>query len=177
MRIEVIIGIIAALIVGVLLFNGMSTEREASPPDEQPLPSKGGRGATITVVKMRNFTFEPNVVRIQPGGTVRWVIEEGSHSITAYHPENDRPLRIPKEAESWNSGILSGVGKTFERTFTTEGVYDYYCIPHEGLGMVGIVVVGEPKEGPGLSPPQGDLPEKVKEKLEELMDQAKMLGQ
>ena len=28
-------------------------------------------------------------------------------------------------------------------TFTDEGVYDYYCVPHEHAGMVGRIVVGD----------------------------------
>ena len=29
-------------------------------------------------------------------------------------------------------------------TLTVEGVYDYYCVPHEHAGMVGRIIVGEP---------------------------------
>jgi plastocyanin len=27
-------------------------------------------------------------------------------------------------------------GETYEHTFETESVYDYFCIPHEAAGMV-----------------------------------------
>ncbi|MFW5937619.1 MAG: plastocyanin/azurin family copper-binding protein, partial [Halanaeroarchaeum sp.] len=45
-------------------------------------------------------------------------------------------------------------------TFATEGTYDYYCMPHQSLGMVGRFVVGEPG-GPadGSMPEHGDVPE------------------
>ena len=36
-------------------------------------------------------------------------------------------------------------------TLTVEGVYDYFCIPHERAGMVGRIVVGE-ATGPGAEP-------------------------
>ena len=36
-------------------------------------------------------------------------------------------------------------------TLTVEGVYDYFCIPHEHAGMVGRIVVGE-ATGPGAEP-------------------------
>jgi hypothetical protein len=36
-------------------------------------------------------------------------------------------------------------------TLTVEGVYDYYCLPHEQAGMVGRIVVGQPS-GPGSLP-------------------------
>ena len=32
-----------------------------------------------------------------------------------------------------------------------EGVYDYFCLPHEAAGMVGRIVVGRPG-GPGTLP-------------------------
>jgi hypothetical protein len=43
------------------------------------------------------------------------------------------------------------VGAYFDVTFTVEGVYDYYCLPHEAAGMVGRIVVGQPS-GPGALP-------------------------
>lgn len=48
----------------------------------------------------------------------------------------------------------------FEYTFETAGTYDYFCIPHKQLGMVGRVVVGSP-EGPaaGSTSPDGIVPE------------------
>ena len=33
-------------------------------------------------------------------------------------------------------------------TLIVPGVYDYYCMPHEAVGMVGRIVVGQPL-GPG----------------------------
>ncbi|MFB6285798.1 MAG: plastocyanin/azurin family copper-binding protein [Candidatus Bipolaricaulia bacterium] len=116
------------------------------------------------------YHFEPHVVRLQPGDTVRWKLESGTHTTTAYHPANgDRPRRIPEGAEPWDSGFLTEDGSTtFERTFTVEGVYDYFCVPHEGYGMVGTLVVGEPTDGPGLSEPPSSLPETARTKIREL---------
>ncbi|HOD35479.1 MAG TPA: plastocyanin/azurin family copper-binding protein [Syntrophales bacterium] len=42
-------------------------------------------------------------------------------------------------------------GSHFEVTLTVEGVYDYFCIPHEMAGMVGRIIVGRPT-GPGSLP-------------------------
>ena len=96
----------------------------------------------------------PAGIHIAPGDTVRWVQISGFHSITAYHPRNDNhELRIPESAEPWDSDILQAQfpkpGATFEHVFTVQGVYDYFCKPHELAGMVGRVVVGEPGNGPG----------------------------
>ncbi len=132
-------------------------------------------GENVHVVRMIStddgeYHFEPHVVRLDPGDTVRWELESGAHTTTAYHPANgDRPRRIPEGAQPWNSGFLTEDGSTtFERTFTVEGVYDYFCIPHEGYGMIGTLVVGEPGNGPGLSDPSASLPETARAKIREL---------
>jgi plastocyanin len=96
--------------------------------------------------------FDPIGVHIEPGQTVRWVVQSNVHTTTAYHPKNDHhSLRIPDRAEPWNSGFLVNPGSHFEVTLSVPGVYDYYCLPHEVAGMVGRIVVGRPA-GPGTLP-------------------------
>lgn len=96
--------------------------------------------------------FDPIGLRLRPGQTVRWVLDRNVHTTTAYHPRNlHHPLRIPREAQPWNSGYLIKPGSHFDVTLVVEGVYDYFCIPHEAAGMVGRLVVGHPG-GPGSLP-------------------------
>jgi len=91
--------------------------------------------------------FDPIGLYVEPGTTVRWIVRENVHTTTAYHPNNDRhSLRIPDGAAPWDSGFLVKPGAGFDVTLTVPGVYDYYCAPHEGVGMVGRVVV---KKTPG----------------------------
>jgi plastocyanin len=90
--------------------------------------------------------FDPLGLRIEPGRTIRWInLDPGnSHTVTAYHPNNfERPLRIPEGAQSWNSDYLLP-NESFSVTLTVEGVYDFFCIPHEHAGMVGRIIVGRP---------------------------------
>jgi plastocyanin len=90
--------------------------------------------------------FDPIGIRIEPGQTIRWInLDPGnSHTVTAYHPNNfERPLRIPEGAQSWNSDYLLP-NESFAVTLTVEGVYDFYCVPHEHAGMVGRIIVGRP---------------------------------
>lgn len=114
--------------------------------------------------------FSPHVTWVENGGTVSWVLESGSHTSTAYHPENDEPQLMPDGAESWASGTLSEEGETFEHTFDSEGVYHYYCVPHEAAGMIASVIVGnpDPHDQPALEEPPADKPDGVQEKIEEL---------
>lgn len=114
--------------------------------------------------------YRPQIPWIEEGGTVTWHNERGVHNATAYHPENDRPLRIPETGEPWRSPI----GEDYTHTFDEEGVYDYFCEPHEQLGMVGTVIVGhpDPDQEPGLTEPGEDLYRDAREELTELNRQA-----
>jgi len=79
------------------------------------------------------MVFEPAVVHVQPGDTVRFVPVDPGH--------NAESLKgmIPEGAEPFKGGI----GKELAVTFAVEGVYGYNCMPHYGMGMVGLVVVGD----------------------------------
>ncbi|WP_436910099.1 plastocyanin/azurin family copper-binding protein [Halosimplex marinum] len=113
------------------------------------------------VTEGSDYYFTPLGLYVEPGETITWINESGSHSSTAYAESLDAAsvTRIPEGAEPWNSGVLSEAGATFEHTFEETGTYDYFCIPHAALGMVGRLVVGEPG-GPATEgqPPNGELP-------------------
>jgi plastocyanin len=116
------------------------------------------RAADIVEIYMRSdllgaeVWFDPIGIHLEPGQTVRWIVEGNVHTTTAYHPHNDQhSLRIPEGAPPWDSGFLVHKGDRFAVTLTVEGVYDYYCMPHEAAGMVGRLVVGTPG-GPGAMP-------------------------
>lgn len=102
------------------------------------------------VTEGSEFYFDPVGLRIEPGTTVRFVNDSGQHGTASYSPDNDKPQRIPDEAEGWSSPIFTEEGETFEVTFEEEGVYDYYCPPHEALGMVGRIVVGDAEAFPAV---------------------------
>lgn len=114
--------------------------------------------------------YDPHVVWVEEGGTITWTNESGAHSVTAYAEANDRPHRIPDAAESFDSGTLTGEGETYEVTFDQSGVYDYFCLPHETLGMIGSIIVGnpDPHDQPGLAEPQADMHETVRTKISQL---------
>jgi plastocyanin len=125
------------------------------------LPSlvRAAPAAEVVEIRMRGNAdgskvwYDPVGVLIQPGQTIRWISADpvNSHTATAYHPKNfDHSLRIPEKAEPWNSDYLLP-NETFEVKLTIEGVYDFFCIPHEQAGMVGRIIVGRPI-GPGAQP-------------------------
>jgi plastocyanin len=95
--------------------------------------------------------FDPVGILIRRSQTVRWVCDANVHTTAAYHPANEQhPLRIPRAAKPWVSDYLLP-GDIFEVVLSVEGVYDYFCAPHEHAGMVGRIIVGRPG-GPGSLP-------------------------
>ncbi|MCS7198069.1 MAG: plastocyanin/azurin family copper-binding protein [Candidatus Bipolaricaulota bacterium] len=100
----------------------------------------------VFVIEIRDHYFDPPGLTVQPHDRVVWVLKENAqgdgHTVTAYHPSYDRPLRIPPGARPWNSGVMTQLGQSYSYLFTLPGVYDYFCALHEQQGMVGRVIVG-----------------------------------
>ncbi|GBC92618.1 Plastocyanin [bacterium HR15] len=71
-----------------------------------------------------------NETVINVGDSVRWVWRSGYHTTTSYD-------------NLWDAEV-SSVQRTFTYTFNQPGTYEYYCIPHESIGMVGTVRVRIP---------------------------------
>lgn len=77
------------------------------------------------------YGFRPPAVRIDQGTTVTWTwTGQGStHNVVARHGA---------EFESEQS---SEAGHTFQQSFEEPGTVLYVCVPHEGVGMKGAIVV------------------------------------
>lgn len=171
------------LAAGAVVFGAASPLLACGVGDGNRTSGPSGSPAKAGVVTVRmggrsgELVFSPDRVRIQPGESVEWVVESAGHSATAYHPDNNATYRsrIPEVAKSWDSGLLATKGDRFQHTFPVEGIYHYYCIPHEGAGMVGAIVVGSPAEGAASTPVQPEVPEAARRKLEELITWAKSL--
>jgi plastocyanin len=110
--------------------------------------------AHVVVVQlvMRNdpsvpFAFEPNVVQVQRGDTIRF-----AEAANAVHN-----VRFIKQAPGAKLGaavvgpFLSKVGETYSLVIDgrfADGKYEYVCDPHQMLGMKGTLVVSE-RQGAG----------------------------
>ena len=79
------------------------------------------------------FGYGPAAVHVDNGATVQfeWTGEGGAHNVIS---DGEGPL------DSGSAVDTSGV--EYEHTFEEDGIYKYYCVPHEGLGMKGAIVVG-----------------------------------
>ncbi len=104
------------------------------------LPPAADPGAAEVTVRMvtdgaaGRFRFEPSIVRIRPGDTVRFVAHDPIHATKSI------PGMMPEGAVPW----WGEMGKPLEVTFTVPGVYGFKCPSHYTVGMVGLVVVGDP---------------------------------
>lgn len=122
----------------------------------------------MNVVRMTGgLKYEPAEITVKAGEAVRWKNESlVTHTVTA-DPSKARRANdasLPPGAKPFNSGDISS-GGTFEYTFTVPGTYRYFCIPHESMGMVGVVIVKpaasaagpseRPRNMPGPMPPPG----------------------
>ena len=139
----------------------------------------GSAWGEVHEVQVRNMgsngqpmVFEPALVQMAPGDTVRFVWKDMGHNASSYHPDNrGKPDLVPAGAKAWDSGFKQP-GGTFEVTMEKEGVHHYFCLPHESMGMVGMVVVGDASKGPGLDAvKKADIPPQAKAKFRKLHGQ------
>lgn len=157
-----------------------STPTPSPMPAATPSPTPDPDVAVVRMVTdNRGSYFDPKGLLLEPGTTVRFENVQGVHGTTAYHPDaGDVPLRIPESAEPWDSELFTELGATFDVTLEVPGVYDYYCRPHEMLGMVGRFVVGEALDGPGTAPLE-DIPPAARERMpavEEILARGTVAG-
>ena len=106
----------------------------------------------------RAMQFEPAFLKVAPGDTVTFIVTNKGHN-----SESILTL-MPEGAEPWKGKINEEITVTFE----TEGFYAYKCQPHLGLGMVGLIQVGDaPAE---LDPAEVEkLPQRGEDRLLELI--------
>ena len=90
------------------------------------------------VVKMLNkgaagtMVFEPALLKIAPGDSVTFL------SVDKIHNAESIPGMLPPGTTPFK-GQMS---QSLKVKFSTPGVYGYKCLPHYGMGMVGVVIVG-----------------------------------
>ncbi|MEL7832896.1 cupredoxin domain-containing protein [Fodinibius sp. Rm-B-1B1-1] len=111
--------------------------------------------------------FDPVIIEVNTGDVIQFIVREGIHTVTAYHPDNRRPQRIPTSAQSFNSGLMKK-GDQWFLTISTEGIYDYFCLPHEKVGHVGRIITGAIDTT--LNYPDENMPAVVVQKLNSEME-------
>jgi plastocyanin len=106
-----------------------------TPPMHNPPAHSPDRPTTTISIGASDNSFEPGMVNVQPGTTVRWA-NKGQHKHT-----------VTSSNGHWDSGDLAP-GATYSATFTTPGTYAYHCRHHKGMQGT-ITVGGGAGSGPG----------------------------
>jgi len=99
----------------------------------------GARAAEVEVKLLNKgadgvMVFEPAFVKIAPGDTVKFLSTDKGHnaeSIKGMLPEGATPF-------------VGKSGEDIAIKFEQDGVYGIKCLPHYGMGMVAMIVVGKP---------------------------------
>lgn len=107
--------------------------------------------------------FEPAFVAIKPGDTVKFIAVDKGHnaeSIAGMIPAGATPFK-----GKFNEEI--------EVRFEKPGLYGYKCLPHAGMGMVGLVQVGPAVNKADIAAKAAKLPGLGKKVMSGLVAQAR----
>jgi len=77
--------------------------------------------------------FEPALCKIAASDTVHFVPTDKGHNV----------LSIDGMRPDGAAALSSKPGEELTVTFDRPGVYGFECKPHAGMGMVGMIVVGD----------------------------------
>ena len=102
------------------------------------------------VTETMGFHFDPAGLHVEPGDVVLFSAETPDHAVAAYHERHGRQNRVPDSVGPITAPQIP-VGGSWRYRFETEGVYDFYCPPHQVFGMVMRVVVSDGDSVPSLS--------------------------
>ena len=116
--------------------------------------NKGASGAMV---------YEPAFVTIQPGDSVRFLSVDKGHNaetIAGMLPAGATPFK-------------GKINEEIVVRFTKPGLYGYKCLPHLGMGMVGLVQVGAASNKPQVLAEASKLPGLGKKTMATLLARVK----
>ena len=109
------------------------------------------------------MVFAPAFVVVKPGDTVKFIAADKGHNAVSL------PGMVPAGAAAFSGGI----NQEIEVKLTKPGLYAYHCVPHTGLGMVGLIEVGNASNKAALATAASKLPGLAKKRMADLLGQAK----
>ena len=78
------------------------------------------------------MTFDPPFLKVKPGDTVHFIPADKGHDVVSIKG------MLPDGAEPFKGKMSQELSVTLQKP----GLYGYHCIPHFGMGMVGLIEVG-----------------------------------
>jgi pseudoazurin len=114
--------VVAATLLAGMAFGALSA---AAAEHQVQMLNKGTYGP---------MAFEPSFLKIAPGDTVRFLATDKGHNV----------LSIEGMSPNGAAPFKGKMNEDITVTFDQPGVYGFECKPHYGMGMVGLIVVGDP---------------------------------
>lgn len=111
-------------LAAVLIALGMAATAADAAEFEVKMLNKGAKGTMV---------FEPDLLQLAPGDSVRFVATNKGHNA-----ETIKGM-VPDGAATFAGKMNEEVLVTFDQP----GLYVIRCKPHYGLGMVGLIAVGD----------------------------------
>ena len=76
------------------------------------------------------MVYSDDIAHINSGDTITWLPTSKGHNV-----------EFKAGPDGWEIPKKSKMNKQYSYTFEQPGVYYYWCTPHKGMGMIGLVVV------------------------------------
>jgi pseudoazurin len=111
-------------LVAALIALGLATAAANAAEFEVKMLNKGAKGTMV---------FEPDLLKLAPGDSVRFrPVDKGHNAET-----------IKGMTPEGATAFIGKMNEEFVVTLDKPGLYGIRCKPHYGLGMVGLIVVGD----------------------------------
>ncbi|HEX8413567.1 MAG TPA: pseudoazurin [Sphingomicrobium sp.] len=136
---------------GLVLAAAPATAREY----QVKMLNKGGDGQLMV--------FEPAFLKVAPGDTVKFLATNKGHNAESVAG------MVPAGGTTFKGKINEEIVVKFDKA----GVYGYKCLPHTGMGMVGVVQVGGASNKGAATAAAAKLPGLGKKRMLELVTKAR----
>ena len=146
------LAIAAALALGAVVFSPSAAEAREW---QVKMLNKGSDGSLMV--------FEPAFIAVKPGDTVKFLATNKGHNAES----------IPGMAPAGGTSFKGKINEEIVVRFDKAGLYGYKCLPHLGMGMVGVVQVGGAGNKAAAAAAAAKLPGLGKKRMVQLVAQAR----
>lgn len=114
-------------------------------PGATATPDPGGQVHQVQMVTTQGGAsgeFQPKTLTVKRGDVVRWTMADSGipHNVS-FSQADSNPAGFTPPADS---PLYTNAGETYELKIDfAPGTYNYVCVPHEMMGMVGSITVTE----------------------------------
>lgn len=142
-----------------LAMSALALVGAAPPPAPAPAPKQWQVQMLNKGPDGQMMVFSPAKLAIAPGDSVKFVATDKGHNAEAIAG------MIPAGAPAFKGAINQEIVVKFDRA----GLYGYKCLPHLGIGMVGVIQVGNAANRAQLQAAAAKLPGMGKKRMTALL--------